>query len=227
MMETQDNHPSVHKTKSFENKPLNEQFSGFEMESASGLRGTLVVTKQEGSQLGQIAKIYFHPETKKISGVSLRKNLIGEDFFVDVENIDFIGEDVIFVQNKEAVKPISEMNKPTGNSLKDLQGSWVTTLGGDHVGILVDVEIHPKEWVISELLLSESRRLSIEPAEVTMGQDEVLVPGNYADKVKESDASKRGFIARTFGQEIFDDLSNTIARTVKRMKRSFLNKSTN
>jgi sporulation protein YlmC with PRC-barrel domain len=143
--------------------------------------------------------------------------MFSEDGFVEMKDVETVGDDVVVVSGRSAVRRITDSSKPAGSSLKDLQGSWVTTLGGEHLGVLVDVEVTPATWTITDLILSDRRKLSIQPAEVTIGKDEILVPGNGVENLQAA-GEEEGFLSRVFGRESMASLSASVTRVVKTVR---------
>ena len=188
-------------------------------ETASDLKGVLIVAREEGAQLGTISGIYVSPERRALSGIGLRSRGLGrKEFFVGVDAIDRVGRDVIFVVSEHAAKPIEEVADP-GRSLKELQGEWVTTMDGRHLGTLVDVDFSPDSWQFSELTLAEGKHLPVNPAEIRIA-DEIIVPTAYLERVQDSAADREGLMSRAFGEERMKEMKESIRRALRRMKRN-------
>jgi len=186
---------------------------------SSDLRGLLVVSKKEGAQLGIVSGIQLDTATKHIAAFRYRrrKRFGGDEFFVPVDAVDSIGRDVVMISSEELASKQTEAARAPGRSLKDLQGVWVTSLDGRHVGALVDVEFDPDDWGITELILAEDKRLPVDRDEIEIG-DEILVPIAYRERVEEVGEEKPGFLRRAFGGEAIEDMKKALGRALKRTK---------
>lgn len=186
------------------------------IETASDLQGVLVVAREEGAQLGTVSGVHVDPDKKAISAVVFRaRGFGGKSYFVPTSEIQLVGRDVVLISTEKAAKPAGDGNEIPGKSLKDLQGCWVTTFEGTHVGTLVDIDFSPRDWSFSEITLAEDKHLPIVPGEIKMG-DEILVPPAYLDKVLDSSKEKAGVLGRVLGKETVEDMKNTIKRVMKR-----------
>lgn len=186
-------------------------------ESISELRGVLVIAREEGAQLGNVANFFVDPGKKTLAGLSFRQSRFGKPQYVDMKNVVQLGRDVVSITSEHAA---GELPADTSyRDLKSLQGLWVTTLGGAHLGVLVDLDVSQQTWMISELTLDDHRSLSVDPTEITIGVDEILVPTDYADKIEASSEPTRGFLRRALGAEAIDDIGTAVSRAVHRTKR--------
>jgi sporulation protein YlmC with PRC-barrel domain len=186
-------------------------------ELLSELRGLLVIAREEGANLGVVSGIYFDPEAAKISCLTLGRRK-GKSRVVDATDVISFGRDVVMVSSEVGVKTVEEAGEPRGRSLKDLQGLWVTTHGGERLGTLVDVDVGGEDWSISEIRLADDKRLPVVAGEIVIGRDEILVPKEYAGRVT-ADHEKPGFIGRLFGREAVEDAGSAIRRALKRAPR--------
>lgn len=185
------------------------------METASGLRGMPVITREEGAQLGRVAGVYVSTETNTISAITIRPGArAGKGGYVPSAQIQLIGKDVVLVSSESALRASGDV---PGRSLKDLQGSWVTTNGGKHVGTLIDLDFSPKSWEISELSLAEDRHLAVTAQEIKIG-DEIIVPPEYVDRVEISEKTRTGILGRLMGEEMVEDVKNTVKRILRRSR---------
>ena len=177
----------------------------------------LVIAREHGAQMGTVASFYIDPGAKKLAGLTVRPRAFAKERFVAMKDVLQLGKDVVSISAEEAVVDI-----PDGfahRKLKSLQGLWVTTLGGSHLGALADLDVSQDDWTISELTLTGDRALPVNAAEITIGEDEILVPAAYADLVDESAEEKSGFMERVFGKESIADVNEALSRTMKRMGR--------
>jgi sporulation protein YlmC with PRC-barrel domain len=113
------------------------------------IQGMQVVALHEGRIMGSIQKVYLNPAKKRVSGMVVREpGFGGQESWIDIRDIDKVGENVLFVPRSAVCKAKS----PVGRSLKDLMGMQVTAKDGKILGSLVDVEIDD-EWRVVEIRL--------------------------------------------------------------------------
>lgn len=185
------------------------------MEHASELRGFLVVARKEGAQLGHLSAIYVDPVQKRIAALTFRKRWLGGgEYFVPIDAVQTLGRDVVLISSENEVTKIGDGKRPPGRSLKDLQGTWVTTANGKHLGTLVDLDFNT-DWNISDLSLADDRELPIELDALQIG-DEIIVPAEYADRVRSNSEAKPGFLRQLFGSESVDETKRTLKRALSR-----------
>jgi sporulation protein YlmC with PRC-barrel domain len=187
-------------------------------EPISQLEGILIVAKEEGAQLGKVSGIFMDPALRKLAAVTFRPHSIGPMHFVPVEEIAWIGHDVLFLSRKGASHPYSGSDHPNWRPLKDIQGLWVTTQDGTHLGVVLDVEIDPKAWTIAELSLADGHFLPVKPEEIVIGLDEVIVPSSYRAHLKGAKAEAKGLLARVVGRETIEELGGVLRRALKRVR---------
>ncbi len=175
------------------------------------IKGMQVVTLNEGRSMGSIQRVYLNPVKKQVSGLVVREaGLGGQESWIDIKDVDKVGEDVLFISRAGACKAKS----PVGRSLKDLQGMQVTSRDGKILGTLVDVEIGD-EWKIIELELSDKRMLKIDARHTIFGQDAIMVPAGAIGQVRSVGRQKSGFLARVFGIEQVQETAQAISRAEK------------
>lgn len=189
-------------------------------ESISELRGVLVIAKEEGAQLGAVTGVHIDPSTRRLAAVSFRSHGAAMEQYVAAENILSIGYDIIFVKSRVAARPFQRSEHPGWRSLRDLQGLWVTSLDGVHLGVLLDLELEPDTGMLADFRLLDGRILPIMKAEeVTIGNDEILVPASYAANVLGTAEQKVGFMGRVLGRETIEGLALVLRRAFKRPRR--------
>jgi uncharacterized protein YrrD len=175
------------------------------------IQGMQVVTLTEGRIMGAVQKVYLNPTRKRVSGMVVREpGFGGQESWVDIKDIDMVGEHVIFITRAGVCKAKS----PVGRSLKDLMGMQVTSKDGKILGSLVDIEID-EEWRIVELNLSENRLVKIDPRHAVFGQDTILLRVGAATQVRTAPRHKPGFLARVFGKETVQETAGAISRAEK------------
>jgi len=95
------------------------------------------------------------------------------------------------------------------------------------LGEVADLEIADGDGAISEIYLADGRKLPVDPAEFTIGPDQVVVPETYATRIVDTGEQEEGFWAR-LGQnmrsalafhggvlpaDVFDDEPETDSRS--------------
>lgn len=186
---------------------------------ASELRGFLVVARQEGAEVGSLSAIRIDPAAKTVIGFEMRtRRLAGDVRYVDVGDVEVVGRDVLLVTSEEILRDVTDDEPAPGVSLKHLQGMWVTSTEGKHLGTLIDVDFAPGDWRIRELLLAEDRHLAVDPDQIKIG-DEIIVPQEMAARIEESPEPRRGLLSRIFGHEAIQDTKDAVARAVGRGER--------
>ncbi|MCB9655648.1 MAG: PRC-barrel domain-containing protein [Deltaproteobacteria bacterium] len=184
------------------------------VENASELRGILIVSREEGAILGAIDSIYIDPDTRALVAVGYRpRKNARRDRFVLTQAIEKVGRDVVLIDSEDSAKAVDEETTVPGRSLKSLQGCWVTTDDGRHLGTLVDVDFSSAHWLISELELADNKRLPVDPNELRIG-DEIIVPRAYAERVTARPEAQYGVMGRLLGGDRIDDIRSTIQRVL-------------
>lgn len=168
------------------------------LDRVSDLRGIAVVSGDEGAQLGTLSAVYIDPTKNCIAAIGYRTRRIGGDeFYVLASDVKTLGKDVVLISGEKAARRIAGVTKAPGHNLKDLQGSWVTTMNGHHLGTVLDLHFKPETWAIAMIELADDRQLPVDASEIKIG-DEILVPASYAERVQASER-KGGFMRRVFG----------------------------
>lgn len=174
------------------------------------------MAREEGAQLGTVTGINIDVETKAISAIRFRPKTGRGQSFVSMKDVQLVGRDVVLVSSENSVKSISDELEPPGRDLEDLQGCWVTTMEGKHLGSLVDVDFKPNDWLISELTLSDGKSLEVDPNQVKI-HDEILVPADYEQKVKAA-PEQPGVMSRIFGEDTMQRLKGSLQRALRRQE---------
>ena len=186
---------------------------------ASELKGFLVVAREEGAELGTLSAIRIDPETKAVVGFDIRTRRVGgKVLFAPVNVVDRLGREVLLLTSERAVREVTDVTPSPGRSLKELQGIWVTSMDGRHLGTLIDLDFSPGDWRIRELVLAEDKHLAVDPDELRIG-DEILVPEQGAAQIQVSQEPKSGLIARGFGPEAVEDTKGAVKRALQGGKR--------
>lgn len=178
------------------------------IEKVSNLKGVLVVAYEEGLQLGKVNDIYIDKQTCQIKGISFKTGLlrIEKESFVSIENIRKMGKDVVIVTNEAAAIPISK--EIEASSLNALKGFKITTHDGKQLGEFSDLTVTMENGIISEIILSGNKMLDINVEDITIGADVIMVPADYAVRIKDIEEQKTGLLSRMF-------TTATVGETVK------------
>ncbi|HAZ13596.1 MAG: hypothetical protein A2X86_13775 [Bdellovibrionales bacterium GWA2_49_15] len=180
-------------------EPLEENF----YEQALPLRGKHIVTQKEGAHLGDVMDVYLDPIAKRLSAILFTKNALGmgEKFLINAENIEALGEDVLIASDKSCAIRLSEATEIPGVALETFKGVKVTTLLGKNLGIIDDIQLRPSNLRIGEIIFEDGKRLVVDPSEITMGEDAVLVPEDYTSKVVIQVAESESLMGRLRSKE--------------------------
>lgn len=185
------------------------------LESIAELRGIWVTDLERGCLLGTVSGMTVDPSNGEVAGLIYRtRKGPKQKFFVPRAQIDKIGRDVVFLKS-DTGQAIEHIEDAPGVSLKELQGQWVTTMDGKHLGTLVDIDFSPSDWKISELELSQDKRLGVDASAIKIG-DEILVPAEYADHLKDMPQERYGAMGRILGAERIDDLRKAMEKALRR-----------
>lgn len=183
----------------------------------SDVRGFEVVARAEGARLGSVSHVYFNPGSRQISALAFKDGLGSAERFVNKKAIDLIGREVVLISTEKAATPMKELPKKELRSLKDLQGTLVTTLEGKNLGPLVDLNVDAKAWRLQEIRFADGKVLPVaDPKEVTFGPDQILVPAEYESKVTRPKKDQEdGVIERLFGSEGFEEVRKSLRRAFR------------
>lgn len=175
------------------------------LEWGASVEDHIAVSQKEGASLGNVTNIYINLKNKKISALELKKSLWGDKFFVLVNDITFIGEDIVFVNEKNSAKAFDKFDQSKHRDLNKLKGTRITTLNGKHLGELDDIDISTTTFEISEFSLKSGQRMPVKTSEITIGEDEILVPAEYESKITKIKKA----ITTSYGKEFITNLSRT------------------
>ncbi len=183
------------------------------LESIQELKGILVVDLEQGALLGAVTGMTVDLRTATIDALVYEAKG-GQLYSVPRQEVQKIGRDVVLLK-PSAGEAIDRIEDAPGVSLKELQGCWVTTLEGKHLGTLVDIDFSPADWQVSELELSERKRLPVAAETLKIG-DEILVPAGSERTLKDVPRERYGVMGRLFGQERIDDLRHAMGRAFRK-----------
>jgi sporulation protein YlmC with PRC-barrel domain len=170
-------------------------------EQASEAVGYLVVAREEGARLGEVAHVFFDVASKRISGMTSRNGTFTPEVWFGVDQIEVMGKDVILVKSAASLTAIGKGGVIKGSSLKELRGMLVVTADGRRLGTLVDLEVQSDNWTISELWLNDNQRLPVVAEEIQIGPDQIIVPAEYAAQVVGEKKASPGVLRRLFSSK--------------------------
>lgn len=165
---------------------------------ASRTVGRSVIARKEGAQIGDVAQIFFDPDSRSISGMTSKTRVFAPERWFGVDDIELIGKDVVLLGSETSLTPINHKGIPRGKSFKDLRGMWVVTVDGARLGRLVDLKIHQQGWVIEQLVLDHNRVLDVDSADIRIVKGKILVPADYSDRVTSEKVQVPLFFRRVY-----------------------------
>lgn len=188
---------------------------GFMDDNAEAIdrKTSLIVTKNSGKILGNINRVFIDPNRKKISAFSFRKKYLGKEFFLEIDQIDDIGEDVVFVRSELSAKPLTKAEQPLGQDLLDFQGIWVFTQTQEPIAAVIDLGFDRKTYDLNVLYFCDQRALSVNAMDVHLSQDKIIVPANMASKIIDPGQSQ-GLLAGLFGKNIVNEAAIVLQRAL-------------
>jgi len=175
------------------------------LESANRLEDHMVVTQKEGIMLGDVSNLYIDPASGKVTALEIRKGIWSEKKYVDVKDILFVGENIIFVNSEKSIISYENFDKNTFRNIDSLKGLEVTTLGGRKVGELDDVDISINNFSVCEISLNEKGSIPVKMDEITIGEDEILIPTEYESRLVPREEDKN----TSYGKTILNHLSKS------------------
>lgn len=160
------------------------------------LHKTLVVSLDEGLRLGRVHDVFVDRQAKRIAGISLNHGLLPTEdkLYVDLADILKIGRDVVIVAQHENARPLPEAMAP--QSLRYLRGRKITTTDGACLGELSDLTVDRESGGLAELHLNDDRALEVDPAEISIGPDVIVIPSRYTRRIRKLEHEKAGVLER-------------------------------
>lgn len=150
----------------------------------SQLRGTKVVAQQEAVSCGTVRDVLLDPESKTISALALRDKRSSKSLCVPYSEVVGIGPDVVLIAKATSAEPLDDVEHP-GQHLRSLSGMRVVTEGGAFLGKLEDLDFDREHRTLSKLLLTNHQSVDVDPTEITIGPDAIVVPSAYAERMTE------------------------------------------
>lgn len=150
------------------------------------LTGREVISIESGRKLGQIERVLFDPSAMKIDSIVIYPQTHsmmeepGPMQRVKVDQIRGLGQDVVTVENDEAMQTMS-VGESTNNlvAFDQIENEAVLTESGKKVGALNDIEFNEQSMQLESIQVSHgflSRKSSISVNEiVSVGEDAIIV----------------------------------------------------
>ncbi len=166
------------------------------------LTGREVIAIDSGRKLGTIERILFDPKAMKIAAIVIHPaihSVLEEPEpmrQVAVEHIRGLGQDVVTVQNEEALQPVAEGGSTSSLVAFDqIENESVMTEGGNKVGDVSDVEFDERTMELVSIQLGHgflARKSSIPVSEIiSVGEDVIVVRESAEHAAEDVDAEQR------------------------------------
>ena len=107
-----------------------------------------------------------------------------------------MGKDVVIITSDAARPPLPKVFE--GSSLKALRDFMITTHDGDYHGEFSDLNVTMGKGKISGIILSGNKILDIKLEDITIGADVIIVPADYAVRIKEIEQQQAGLLTIMF-----------------------------
>jgi sporulation protein YlmC with PRC-barrel domain len=184
------------------------------MAETDGHKTTIVVTKESGKILGNVNRVFIDPRTKKVSAVSFRRKYLGREYFLAMDQVEAIGEDVVFVRSEASPQPLSKAKPAPGEDLRNFQGVWVFSRSGDPIAAITDLGFDRRDWSLRRLFFCDNRALEVDAADVSLGIERIVVPDGVMSQVI-STGDDQGLLARAFGRNVVDEAAIVLQRALR------------
>lgn len=179
-----------------------------------GHKTTIVVTRESGRILGNVNRIFIDPSTKKISAVSFRRKYLGKEYFLEMDQVEAIGEDVVFVRAEASPRSLSKAKPAPGEDLRHFQGVWVFSRSGDPIDAITDLGFDRRDWSLRRLFFCDDRTLEVDPDDVSLGVESVMVPDGMIGQVIPT-GDDHGLLAGAFGRGVVDEAAIVLQRALR------------
>jgi len=196
--------------KEVHNKKIeNQKNTSTKSEWGDSIEGHMVATLKEGILLGNITNLYFNLTDKKVLAIEIKKLMWSDKYVVLAKDISSIGKDIIFINEKRSAKKISNINPDKHRSLHQLRGTMVTTTNGKHLGELQDIDINTRTFEITSISLGTKQSLPVNASEITVGEDEIIVPSEYEFNIIKSEKNDENNRVH-FGKSLISNISKNL-----------------
>lgn len=163
------------------------------------LNNVYAIDQDKGAVLGRVHYVYVDTDKARLDGVSLVGDRKQPEMFVPRAVIDRIGRDVVLVKAAAQLTPLEEA-EPGGMVMNDLIGKPVVTDDGTAISELRAFEMDPKGGYIDRLHFDDGGNLAVDAGDVTIGDDVIVLPRTYRDKVEHPE-KEPGVFSLLFGRE--------------------------
>ena len=170
-------------------------------ERGSRLYGAMVIALAEGLRIGRVCEVYIDKPAKQIMGISYKTGIWGteKEIYVAFADIHNFSRDVVIIAGRDAATELP--GEIIRNGLRTMRGYKVTTHAGKHIGEVSDLVLNRADGKISEILLSENRKLQIDMAEVVIGPDLIMIPADRESSLGHAEPEPNDFVNRLFGSD--------------------------
>jgi len=156
------------------------------------LAGREVIAIDSGRKIGHVERVLFDPATMRIDSVVIQPvihSVLEEPSpmqQVSVSHIRGLGQDVVTVQNDEALQPLAE-GVAIGDALvafDQIEHEAVLTESGKKIGEVDDVEFDDQTMQLESIQISRgflARKFSIAVGEIVSVGEDVIVVHDSAD----------------------------------------------
>lgn len=174
----------------------------------SDIENTILIAQKEGALIGNVTNIFISLNSNKLFAIEAKKSFWGNKTYINTNEIESIGEDIILIKSKKSMNSINDkLFHKEYKSLKELKGFRITNLSGKHIGELKDLKVSLTSFEIKELLLESGKIISISSNDMTIGEDEVLVPKEHELKAHKT---KEDTISQIKGSKLMANISETL-----------------
>lgn len=181
---------------------------------SNGRKTTIVVTRDAGVILGNVNRVFIDLQSKRISALSFRRKYLGQEFFLKMQQVERIGEDVVFVSSDTMIQPLTKTDQAPGEDLRNFQGVWAFTQGGQPVAAITDLGFDQQTWILQTLYFCDDRAVEVNAADVTLAHDKVVIQADLVDAII-SPAASHGLLAGLFGSEGIEEAGIVLQRALR------------
>jgi sporulation protein YlmC with PRC-barrel domain len=177
----------------------------------------LVISQAEGVRIGALTGAYLDPEARALIALTCRRDR--SHFQIGMHAVAVLGQDVVVIGERGDARELGDGHELGGRELRTYVGIPVTTQGGERVGRIEDARFDSASGKLSTLLLHDGRALDVDPEQVTLGRDEVLVPEEYARRIRNLRPREVGLLARMAPMDVRDVVTGVVRRITGRPPR--------
>jgi uncharacterized protein YrrD len=181
---------------------------------SEGRKVPLVVTRDSGTILGSVNRVLLDPHAARLSAVSFRRKYLGAESFALAEDIEAIGEDLVFVSRQRDTTTSTREHRAPGKDLRDFQGTWALTSDGQPLGALTDMDFDPVHWNVRELFFFDHRCLEVSSDRLHMSEDAIVVDVRGRPDASNS-GDRVGLIGRLFGRASVEQPAIILRRALR------------